>query len=262
MIRRELHIFLTALMFYTRIPCPKWVDHNPNYISLSTRYFPVIGWIVGGVYASVILISSYVFPPLISIIVGVGVSIFITGAFHEDGFADVCDGFGGGWTKEKILIIMKDSRLGTYGVVGIIFMLSLKISTTYYLFDLFNDPSLFILLIVSSHSHSRMMAVLIIYFQPYAREEEDSKAKPVASGISTTNLIVGLLFGLIPFLIFVTQANVLFSLAIIPMLLITFYLMRYFQKWIGGYTGDCLGATQQVNEVIFLLTISVLWKFT
>ncbi len=259
--KRELHIFLTAVMFYTRIPCPKWVDHNPDYISLATRYFPVMGWIVGGVYAGVIILSMYLFSPFISILLGLVSSVLLTGAFHEDGFADVCDGFGGGWTKERILLIMKDSRVGTYGVVGVILIFGLKIASTNSLLNSFFDPFIFISLIISSHSLSRMMTVLVIYFQQYAREDQDTKAKPVATGISTNNLLISFILGLFPFFIFLFQTNLLFSVALMPMLLITLYLMHYFKKWIGGYTGDCLGATQQINEVVFLLSLLAAWKF-
>lgn len=259
--KKELHIFLTAVIFYTRIPCPKWIDHNPDYISIATRYFPVMGWIVGGVYAGVMLLSMYLVEPFVSILLGLVSSVLLTGAFHEDGFADVCDGFGGGWTKEKILLIMKDSRVGTYGVVGLILIFSLKIASTDSLLNSFLDPLIFISLIISSHSLSRMMTVLVIYFHPYAREDQDSKAKPVATGISTSNLMIAFILGLLPFLIFIFQTNLLFSMALVPMVLITLYLMRYFKKWIGGYTGDCLGATQQINEVVFLLSLLAAWKF-
>jgi adenosylcobinamide-GDP ribazoletransferase len=259
--KRELHIFLTAVMFYTRIPCPQWVDHDPAFISLSTRYFPLIGWIVGGVYAGVIVLCSFLFSPLICILLGLVSSILLTGAFHEDGFADVCDGFGGGWTKEKILLIMKDSRVGTYGVVGVILIFALKISSTVELLNIVGSVP-FVLLIVSAHSISRMMAVTIIYSQPYAREDQDSKAKPVATGISFSNLLIAILFGLLPFICFITQTNWFFILALVPTVLVTLYLARYFKKWIGGYTGDCLGATQQVTELIFLLSILAIWKFS
>ena len=126
--KKELHIFFTCLMFYTRIPCPKNIDHNPDYLNKATRYFPFIGWIVG----SISFLAFYIFAQFLSVeiavIIAIIASILTTGAFHEDGFADVCDGFGGGWTKEKILEIMKDSRVGTYAVVGLILLLGLKFS--------------------------------------------------------------------------------------------------------------------------------------
>ena len=98
--KKELHIFFTCLMFYTRIPCPKNIDHNPDYLNKATRYFPFIGWIVG----STSFLTFYLFSLFLSIetavILAIIASILTTGAFHEDGFADVCDGFGGGWTKD------------------------------------------------------------------------------------------------------------------------------------------------------------------
>jgi adenosylcobinamide-GDP ribazoletransferase len=252
---------LPILQSYTRIPCPTWVDHRPEFISLSTRYFPAMGWIVGSAYAGTIVLFSFVLSPVISILLGLAISILVTGAFHEDGFADVCDGFGGGWTKEKILTIMKDSRVGTYGVVGVVIIFGLKLSATLEAWNTM-DMIPFILLILSSHSLSRMMAVTLIYSQPYARDDQDSKAKPVATGISFANFIIAIFFGLTPFIFLLTQTNLLLSLALLPMFGITWYLAAYFKKWIGGYTGDCLGATQQVTEVVFLLAMLVIWKFT
>src|SRR6186713_2527843 len=124
--KKELRIFFTALMFYTRIPCPKNIDHNPDYLNKASRYFPLIGWIVGGICFGVYYLSSFVFSVEIALILSIIAGILTTGAFHEDGFADVCDAFGGGWTKEKILLIMKDSRLGSYGVIGMMAILFCK----------------------------------------------------------------------------------------------------------------------------------------
>ena len=124
--KKELHIFFTTLMFYTRIPCPKNIDHNPEYLNKATRYFPIVGWIVGGISFAVYYLSSIVFSQEIAIILSMIGGILTTGAFHEDGFADVCDGFGGGWTKEKILMIMKDSAIGAYGAIGLVLLFLLK----------------------------------------------------------------------------------------------------------------------------------------
>ena len=125
--KREIHVFFTALMFYTRIPCPKWVDHDPEFLNQSIRYFPLIGWIVGIISGLFLYLPGTYFSIPVAIILSLIISVLITGAFHEDGFADTCDAFGGGWTKKKILEIMKDSRLGTYGVIGLLLLISLKI---------------------------------------------------------------------------------------------------------------------------------------
>ena len=104
--KKELRIFFTALMFYTRIPCPKWVDHSQEYLNKATRYFPLIGWLVGVVNVLIIYACSFIFPISICAIMALATSVLLTGAFHEDGFADVWDGFGGGWTKHQILEII------------------------------------------------------------------------------------------------------------------------------------------------------------
>lgn len=118
MIKEEIKIFFTSLMFYTRLPCPSYIDHSENYLNKATRYFPLIGIIVGTISFILFWIFNQIFNVEISIIIAIATGILITGAFHEDGFADTFDGFGGGWTKEKILEIMKDSRIGAYGAIS------------------------------------------------------------------------------------------------------------------------------------------------
>jgi len=261
MIRREIHVFLTAIMFYTRIPCPRWVDHNSDYLNQATRYFPLVGWIVGGVYAVSIVVLTMFFSPLTSIILGLAISVLMTGAFHEDGFTDMCDGFGGGWTRENILLIMKDSRVGTFGLVGLGLLLALKVSSTYDLIGEANGQ-IFILMIITSHTLSRAMAVVVVRCLPYARDDDDqSKAKPISTSISVNSLVVAITFSLIPLIGLMLQTSPMVGLGVIPMMVSTVYLMWYFKKWIGGYTGDCLGAIQQVTEVVFLLSQLILWRY-
>jgi adenosylcobinamide-GDP ribazoletransferase len=255
--KKEIKIFFTALMFYSRIPCPKWVDHSATFLNLSTRYFPLIGWIVACITLLVFQLSHFIFSLEISVILSMVAGVLTTGAFHEDGFADVCDGFGGGWTKEKIMLIMKDSRVGTYGVVGLIFIFLIKFQVLAQLAS--NSFLIFSVIIFASHSVSRLAAVTIIFSSQYAREE-DGKAKPLATQISKRTLLIAIAIGLLP-LIALCYIDYLFVIAVVPMTLITIYMRWYFTKWIGGYTGDCLGATQQVNEVVFYLSCLVLCNY-
>ncbi|MFO7447018.1 MAG: adenosylcobinamide-GDP ribazoletransferase [Ignavibacteriaceae bacterium] len=255
--KKQIKIFFTALMFFTRIPCPKWVDHSEEYLNKSSIYFPFIGWIVGGFSALILWLSSFIFPVSVAIIISMISSILVTGAFHEDGFADVCDGFGGGWTKEKILDIMKDSRIGAYGVIGLILILGIKFSLLYQIFQ----PGTWIIyiVIIAAHSLSRFAAASVIYTHNYVKENEDSKAKPLAKKMSGTELFIAGIFGLLPLFLF---SDYIFLLIIIPVFLARFYLTFYFKKWIGGYTGDCLGAVQQVTEIVFYLSVNVvIWKY-
>jgi adenosylcobinamide-GDP ribazoletransferase len=263
--KKEIHIFFTALLFYTRIPCPKNIDHNPDYLNKASRYFPLIGWIVGGISFLAYYISSMMFSPEIAIILSIVAGIITTGAFHEDGFADVCDGFGGGWTKDKILLIMKDSAVGAYGAIGIVLLFLLKFQVLCNLISPSNILDLEpwiknILLFVSAHSISRLAAITIVFTHQYSRDDATGKSKPIAQSYTWREVVGSLFFGLLPLLIMsYFQWQIL--LVLLPIFITRFLLARYFQKWIDGYTGDCLGATQQVCEVIFYLSIVALWKF-
>ena len=254
--KKEIRILFTALMFYTRIPCPGFTDHNEEYLNKATRYFPLIGWIVALGTVITIYAFHFVLPMHICVILSLATSILMTGSFHEDGFADVCDGFGGGWTKTKILDIMKDSRVGTYGVVALIILFLLKITATIELLRL--DFMFGLKTIFLAHVLSRFTAETIIFTHEYSREDATSKVKPLAKKLSVKNLCISLLFTIPAFLLF---QNPWVFLIFIPVYLMKIYLSRYFTKWINGYTGDCLGATQQITEVIIYLSMLVLWKF-
>lgn len=253
MMKKEVRIFFTALMFFTRIPCPKWIDHSPEYLSKSSRYFPLIGIIVGGIGASVYYVSGFLFPHPLALLLSMISTILITGAFHEDGLADMCDGFGGGWTKENILRIMKDSRTGTYSVVGLCSVLAVKFASLYYI-----DSKLILLVLIAGHSLSRFAASTLLYTLDYVRDDEQNKAKPAAQKMSADSLLIGAFFGISPLILFF---NYYVFILLIPVFLTRWYLGYYFNKWIGGQTGDCGGATQQICEVVFYLSFIALWKF-
>ncbi|WP_109299217.1 adenosylcobinamide-GDP ribazoletransferase [Aquimarina sp. AU474] len=251
--KKEIHIFFTALMFFTRIPCPKWVNHDPDYLRLSAKYFSLVGSIVGSIGAIVFYGFSLIFSVEIALLLSMFSTVYATGAFHEDGFADVCDGFGGGWTKDKILLIMKDSRLGTYGTIGLLLLLSIKFAALRET-ELYYIP----LIIISGHSVSRFIATTLIYTHPYVRDTDDSKAKPAAKSIHSSTLLISGILGIIPLFLF---KNPWIFLTLIPMYLSKMWLGGKFKKWIGGQTGDCAGAVQQLSEVIFYLSTIALWKY-
>lgn len=255
--KHEIRLFFTALMFYTRIPCPKWVDHSAEYLDKCTKYFPLIGWLVGGTSALVLWLAMFILPVSASVILSVVAGILMTGAFHEDGFADVCDGFGGGWTKAKILEIMKDSLIGAYGVVGLVLILLLKFSLLVSIASEMNTWYL-VWTLISAHTLSRAGAVLMIYFGNYARDDASSKIRPVAKKLSAGNLAIALVIGTAPLFAF---QNPWYVLILVPIAVTVAWLWRYFNKWIGGYTGDCLGTTQQVTEVVVYLSMVILWRF-
>jgi adenosylcobinamide-GDP ribazoletransferase len=251
---RELRLVFTALMFYTRLPVPKYIDHSKEYLQAATKYFPLVGCIVGGLSAAVFWLTVHILPQEVAIVLSMVSTLLITGALHEDGLADVCDGFGGGWTRQKILDIMKDSRSGAFGIIGIVVSLLLK-TVLLIKFPIAGIPAL----LIPAHALSRWCCTLVISFGTYARVDDLSKIKPVAQKMKMSQWLMALLFGWIPLLLF-KSLLVLFCIPVLG--ITTFLLYRYFKKWIGGYTGDCLGAVQQITEIGFYILLSALWKFT
>ena len=260
--KTELRIFFTALMFLTRLPVSQFADHNPAYLEKASKYFPVVGWIVGSISAIALLLCSAFTSIEIAVLISLIAGILTTGAFHEDGFADCCDGFGGGWTKEKILDIMKDSRLGTFGTIGLVSILSMKFLL---LRDIFVSWSpllsnlVLVSFIIAAHSISRLMPIAAIQFSKYVYREDETKSKPLASNkLRSGELVLAIVSAALPMLCLPFS----FLLAIPVMLIGTILMIRYFEKWIGGYTGDCLGAIQQVSEILFYFSCLLLWKYT
>ncbi len=241
--------FWLAVSFYTRLPCPKNLDYSQ--LPQATIYLPLIGWLVGGASAITFYAAQFLWSSTVSILLAIISGIFITGAFHEDGFADVCDGFGGGYDKTRILTIMKDSAIGVYGALGLGLLFALKISILISL-PLEKLPVIFI----TAHSVSRLTPLFLMYFYDYARLE-NSKSQIAIYRPTRHDLISAKVIAVLPILLLPPIC----WFAILPLGLVTFGLGRYFHKHIGGYTGDCLGATQQVCETVFYLSVSALWTF-
>ena len=242
-------LFVLALSFYTRIPCPQALDYK--HLPQATVYLPLAGWLVGGITAVSFYLTNLLWPQATAVIVALITGIVLTGAFHEDGFADVCDGFGGGWGKQRILEIMKDSFIGVYGVLGLLIIILLKIS-------LLNGmlATAIPMVLLAGHSISRLPPLLLMQRYNYARDN-DSKASVAAYKPKLQELAFAAVIALLP----LTLLPAVFVLAIIPVLVVNVYLGRYFHRYIGGYTGDCLGASQQIAETVFYLSISALWTF-
>ena len=265
--KKEIHIFFTALMFYTRIPIPKGIQFKKEYSKASIKYLPLIGLLVGALSALILNLSLLVLPVSIAVIISMITGLLLTGGFHEDGLADTVDGFGGGWNKEKILLIMKDSTIGAYGAIALVMALLLKYQLLVALVDLsiangINTPYFMLFVLLSGHSLSRVLAISVMITHSYARINDDSsKLKSITTDIlkwTSPAFILSSVFALFPLFLF--QSPYVFLL-LIPIYLVRVLLTRFFNKWINGYTGDCLGSIQQICEIIFYLSILILWKY-
>ncbi len=258
MIRRELGYFFAALTFYTRIPGPPGFNHNESNVAKSRKYLPLVGLVIGTIGIIAYWLAQYLFPPAVALILSVTATIFATGAFHEDGFADTCDGFGGGWSREQIISIMKDSRIGAYGCIGIVLILLLKLIGLYEIQKI--STSLLLIGLLNGHSLSRLFASLFIQTHQYVQDTENSKSKSMASArLNSREFAYSAIYALLPLVLF--APNWIFVTAVIPAYLSKVMLSGYFTRRIGGFTGDCLGAVQQVSEVVFILSILALCKY-
>ncbi|OIQ89765.1 cobalamin synthase [mine drainage metagenome] len=245
-LKRQWYYFLLALGFFTRIPVPRFVDFKEADLNHSAKYFPLVGIIVGVVGALVFWLCDFLLPLEVSVLLSMASTIFLTGAFHEDGLADAADGLGGGWGKEQVLTIMADSRIGSYGAVTLMLALLMKYEVLSYQLVTLIPAS-----IVAGHALSRLCAVLVMYTQNYVKFE--GKSKPLATQLSMNGLMVAAFFGLLP-LVFLPMK---FLLAIVPMVFIWLWFSVKIKQRIGGYTGDCLGAMQQLTELAFYIGLLV-----
>ena len=245
----QVRLFFIALQFFTRLPIPGWVGFESSWLHQSSRYFPAVGLVVGAVAASVYALASLLWPPAVAILLSTVAGIYLTGAFHEDGFADMCDGLGGGVTKQRALAIMTDSRIGAYGAIGIGLLLALKCAALSF----FQAQAAIAALLVA-HPLSRLAATALIWRLEYVKQE--GKSKPLAQRMSHGE------FAVAAFTVLIAPAS-MFALGWLPWqafvagfaaaALSAWWLARKFVRRLGGYTGDCLGAVQQVSEAAFYL---------
>ncbi len=254
----QIKLFLLAVQFFTRIPVRgrlgEWVGYSPERLSRSTRYFPVVGGLVALVIGLVYAPCALYLPQGISVIIALSFGVWLTGAFHEDGWIDFCDAFGGHRDKAQTLAIMQDSRIGSYGAIAIVLLMAFKIESLAAL-----DPSWVGVSLLAAHVWSRMCSVLVMGSLPYARPEDDSKAKPVAENLKTFDTVMALILTLVLMVLATWLASSArpFLVGAGSSVLGMLYLRRMMKQRLGGYTGDGLGAVQQVSEALFYLGILI-----
>ncbi len=252
---KEWRLLLLAIGFFTRIPMPAHPDFKETDLNASVKYFPLIGWLVGGSGALIYWFALHVFPIEIAMLLSMIGTIYLTGSFHEDGLTDAIDGLGGGWEKEQVLTIMQDSRIGTYGAVALMLALFLKFETLIHL-----PIWMLAYVMVAAHSISRLAGVFVIATQEYVRT--NGKSKPLATKLNGLELSIAIGFGLLPLLLLNWQAA---ACGVCAVFAIWGWFSLKLKKRLGGYTGDCLGAMQQLTEIAFYLAVlawsSHSWKF-
>ncbi len=248
--RRELTYFLLAVSFFTRLPTPNFKNFDNNDLNQGSKYLPLIGILVGTIGSMALWLALIVFPLEIAVLISLIVTSYFTGCIHEDGLIDTLDGLGGSFEKDRALTIMRDPTIGSFGALGLVFSVLLKFEAINHI----PRPTVYIVLI-SAHSLSRYASFLMMFLLPYIRSE--GKAKPFTQGLTRVDLVLATFFGLVPF----TFLKPGMIAAVLPVILIWLWFTRKLKSRLGGITGDCLGAMQQLTELCFYLGILVWMSF-
>ena len=243
---------LAAFIFFTRLPFWRIKEVPAKYFKRIVPYWPLAGWLTGGITVGVLWIAAQILPISIAWVLAILSRLLITGCLHEDGLADFFDGFGGGHDKAGILRIMKDSHIGSYGTIGLIlyFILYVSLLSSFYSLAL---PGV----IIGADVLSKLCTAVMINTLPYARTEEESKVKVLYRKIRLCEFVLVALLCLTALWLMSTP-----FLALIPTLLILTGLRWYFNRKIGGYTGDCCGASVLLAEQFFYIGATIVYTYS
>ncbi len=263
MTMQGLRHYLLALQFFTRVPVTgrlaRWVGFSPQMLRASAAHFPGIGWLVGGMGAAVFVLAQAGLPgavgALVAALLSTVATVLLTGAFHEDGLADVADGLGGSADRARALEIMKDSRIGAFGAMALVLALGLKVALLALLAG--QGVEVAACALVSAHVLSRLAPLFLIRWLPYVGDSGGSKAKPLADAIGTGALVTGVLWSIpagLPVLLAQGPARVLAM--VLACTVAAAFMARLFRRRLQGFTGDGLGATQQVCELAIYLALA------
>lgn len=242
---------LAALTMFTRLPLWRLCTIEAEYYKQVVPFWPLAGWFTGGLMVGICLLCQWVGMPVgTCVALCLAGRILLTGALHEDGFADFCDGFGGGTSRDAVLRIMKDSHIGTYGVLGLVmyYLIIWNILTTV----LGEMESATVLLVADSFC--KLVSSSIIWFLPYARKESEAKILTVYSRPSLMEVSGSMMFGLLPMCLFFSTT---FIISAVASAIVALLLFAYMRHRIQGYTGDCCGATFIITEAVFYLALVI-----
>jgi adenosylcobinamide-GDP ribazoletransferase len=269
--------YLLAVQFFTRIPITgrlaAWVGFSPGMLRASAAHFPGVGLVVGAVAAAVFaglmaLLPDAVYSPLVAAVLSTVATALLTGGFHEDGLADAADGLGGSYDRARALDIMKDSRVGAFGAMALVLALLGKVALLALLGSVEGAPTDWdaapftgwyaASALLAGHTVSRGLALLLVRWLPHVGDTAASKSKPLADHITLGRLSGAFLWCFVALALVLTVGDALnFSVGCGFAIVALLWMARLFQRRLQGFTGDCLGAAQQVCEIAFYLGLAV-----
>lgn len=251
-ILNEVRYFWTAFMLLTRLPAPRLEGYQDDWLTRSGLYFPVVGLPVGLLAAAVHWLACSLWPEPVPSVLTVAATALVTGGLHEDGWADIFDALAARGDRKRMLEVMRDSRIGAAGGLALILLIVDKVSVLSTLSPGRAGSALVVAHVLSRWSNLPLMKL------PYARPE-GGLAVPLAGRISTVRVVAGTVLTLLTLLITAAVLHwaVLPSLAVA--LVLTLAAGLFFRRRLGGITGDCLGAVNQLVELGVLLTLAAPW---
>jgi len=246
-LRHEVRLMAVALQYFTRLPVPAFGAFEARWLSESVRWFPLAGLCVGAIAAAVAWSSAHLFPWPVACLCALAASLIATGAFHEDGLADTFDALGGHVPRTRALEIMRDSRIGTYGAAALAISLLLRWQVLVAM-----PMPIALAWLVCVHPAARAGAAMLMASLPYVRLDDDAKAKPVAQPMTWSHAALTVTIGLIPALAVLAwrpHSWPWLLASTLALVLVHLACRRWFARRLGGYTGDALGATEQLGEI-------------
>lgn len=270
-VRNQLGSLLAALTFFTRIPRLNVLTYEASHDRGACVWAPAVGVLVGLAGGAVHGLGLSVLPPTLAVILALTIAVLMTGAMHEDGLADWCDGMGCVGDRQRTLTVMRDPRCGSFAVVGLLLALSAKFFALLELSQAwpavnggFDALVPMLAIWIGAHSFSRFLSVSFMWSDDYARTGEDSKAAALSVRMGGQSLAFAAFLGIAPLGLLLLLPNPPASMALLLVPIAVAVLVRQvvgasFRRRLGGYTGDCLGAVQQLTEVAFLVALAAVY---
>ena len=257
----EWTAFGTAIQFLTRMPWPTSGSASAAVLSRCPVYLPVVGGLIGVVTSIVLAIGSFFWPVWLAVIAALAVEARLTGAFHEDAVADFCDAFGGGWMRDDVLRILKDSRIGSYGALGLGMAVALRAGAILQIIQQFGRHNWLVWgsAIVASGAIGRFVIVVVMVFLPPVPSRE-SLSRDIGCQLSFRDLLTSAFWMLPLVLPFLMQLPVQAAVCVAALVPIVLWFMSLVRRRLGGTTGDCLGCICYGSMVVVLLGTAARWN--
>ncbi len=253
--------FATAVQFLTRVPLPTQGPVSASALSRCPIYFPIVGGLIGVVTSVVLGMACWFWPVWFAVIAALAVEARLTGAFHEDAVADFCDAFGGGWTRDDVLRILKDSRIGSFGALGLGLAVAMRAGAMIEIIQHCGRHNWLVWssALVASSAIGRLVIVVVMVCVPPVPSRE-SLSRDIGRQLNLRDLLTATVLVLPLVLPFIIQLPLQAALCVAVLVPVVFWFIRLVRRRLGGITGDCLGCICYSSMVVVLLATAARWQ--